>query len=559
MRVLVADDDPFFQSLLKTSLALWGYETIAVSDGAAAWQVLNSPTGPRLAVLDCVMPHADGLELCRRVRAAGLPHYLYIILLTAKGKPADVAAGLEAGADDYLSKPVNLTELKLRLRAACRVLQAEERHRVIAESASDGIVTFGADNCVQYANPVAASIFGCERRELAGADFGCLVPDYPRYCLETMNPDGGARESERSRSWGPIEMAGRHRSGRQLILDISFSESGPAYPNLFTTAVIRDVTCRRAEERKQAQAKKLESIGQLAAGIAHEINTPIQYTSDNLRFVEQSLTTLRQFLHAYERLLAACKNGAPTAPVVGEIEELARVSNYAYMRQETPAAIVDALEGVQRVAEIVRALNEFSHPGNIDRAPTDLNRVIDVTVLVSRNRWKDVADLYRDMDPHLPMVTCVAGEVSQVFLNLIVNAADAVAEALNGSEARKGAIWISSRHDGAFVEIRVRDSGTGIPAAVRPRIFDPFFTTKDVGRGSGQGLAIAHAIIVERHHGTIEFETEVGKGTTFVVRLPIEETAKLDVPENLDEGRSDSAPELPGIVMEMVTSDAAVQ
>jgi signal transduction histidine kinase len=142
--------------------------------------------------------------------------------------------------------------------------------------------------------------------------------------------------------------------------------------------------------------------------------------------------------------------------------------------------------------------------------------------MVSRNRWKDAAELKVALDPALPPVACVAGELSQVFLNLIVNAADAVMDTVNGNRGQKGTIWITSKREGEFVEVRVSDSGIGIPAAIQPKIFDPFFTTKDIGRGSGQGLAIAHAIVVQKHHGHIDFETALGAGTTFIVRLPIE-------------------------------------
>jgi two-component system, NtrC family, sensor kinase len=517
MKILIADDDAVYQKFLRTALGDWGYSCVVVGDGEQAWGVLNSHDAPRLAILDRVMPGADGLEVCRRVRAAGFARYVYIILLTSRWMPADVAAGLEAGADDYLSKPVDPTELRLRLNAACRVLDAEESHLMIAESASDGIVTIGEDGRIQYANPVAREVFGCEPGELQGSRLDLFVPGYRDHHPGGAAESGGAVDNGCRRTF---EIAGRDRAGQPLCLEISLS-SMPGRPKHFTTAVIRDIAGRRAEEQKRAHARKLESIGQLAAGVAHEINTPIQYAGDNIRFVEQCQTVLFKLLDLYQGLLERSKAGSETAALVEQIEQLLASTNFGYMRQETPAAIADALEGVQRVAAIVRALNEFSHPGCMECAPTDLNHLIDVTTVVSRNRWKDVAAIHRSLDPDLPAVNCASGEIGQVLLNLIVNAADAVAEALHGAEASKGTISISSRRDGAFVEIRVQDSGRGIPEEVRPRIFDPFFTTKDVGKGSGQGLAIAYAIVVQRHGGSLEFETEMGAGSTFVLRLPI--------------------------------------
>jgi signal transduction histidine kinase len=191
-----------------------------------------------------------------------------------------------------------------------------------------------------------------------------------------------------------------------------------------------------------------------------------------------------------------------------------------YLRDEIPKATEQLLEGVAQVARIVRAMKEFSHPGPVEKAPVDINRAIESTILVSKNEWKYVAGLTTDLDPELPPVPCMAGEFNQVMLNLIVNAAQAIGDVVRGSN-RKGSIRIGTRRDGEWVEVRVSDTGTGIPEDIRARMFTPFFTTKEVGKGTGQGLAMAHAVIVKKHQGTIRFESETGVGTTFVVRLPL--------------------------------------
>jgi len=182
-------------------------------------------------------------------------------------------------------------------------------------------------------------------------------------------------------------------------------------------------------------------------------------------------------------------------------------------------------EGVNRVAGIVRAMKRFSHPGPAEKIPTDIHQAIESTILVSRNEWKYVADLTTDFDPELPPVPCIAGEFNQVLLNLIVNATHAIADVVKGSGG-KGGIRISTRKKGDSAEIRVSDTGAGIPEAIQSKVFDPFFTTKGVGKGTGQGLAIAHSVIVQKHRGTIKFESETGKGTTFVIQLPLEERAE---------------------------------
>jgi PAS domain S-box-containing protein len=521
MKILLAEDDRVFQIMLRNTLCKWGYEVVVVGDGEAAWQQLNSRSGPRLAILDWVMPAADGLEVCRRVRSGGLPHYVYIILLTSKKDSADLASGLEAGADDYLGKPVDLNELSLRIRAGCRVLESEERHRVITENASDGIVTMEHDNRIHYANSAAGMIFGYPAADLIGQKFSQLAPGFDRYQGGAGMRPAFSDVSEHLRFWPSIEIAGKHRGGRELILEISFSESRDSIHKSVLSAMIRDITERRRLESRRAQAQKLESIGQLAAGMAHEINTPIQYIGDNLRFIAESYASMQELVEAYRGVGAAFREGRRIEALISQAETAARKTDYTYLQRETPCAIEQALEGVERVAEIVKAMNEFSHPGSIEMAPTDLNRVIEATAVISRNKWKGVADFKTSLDLELPAVPCVAGELSQVFLNLIINAADAIGDAIQDGAPQKGTIWITSRRDGDFAEVRVRDSGTGIPPAVRPRIFDPFFTTKDVGQGSGQGLAISYAIVVQKHQGTIEFETTVGVGTTFIIRLPI--------------------------------------
>ena len=191
-----------------------------------------------------------------------------------------------------------------------------------------------------------------------------------------------------------------------------------------------------------------------------------------------------------------------------------------YLTREIPKAIAQSLEGVGRVANIVRSMKEFSHPGTDELQPVDVNKALECTLTVCRNEWKYVADVVTDLDPRLPLVPCMPGACNQVFLNLIINSAHAIADKQAGNCTEKGTITVSTRSDGDWVEIRVADTGTGIPEKHRTKVFDPFFTTKKVGRGTGQGLAIAHSVIVDKHGGTLTFDTEVGHGTTFVVRLP---------------------------------------
>jgi len=284
--------------------------------------------------------------------------------------------------------------------------------------------------------------------------------------------------------------------------------------------LIADITERRRLELQLAQSQKLESIGQLAAGIAHEINTPIQFLNDNLAFLRDAFKDRQTVVDATDRLHQAAKQGTVTPEVIDALDEAMATADMAYLNAEIPKAIEQSLDGVQRVATIVRAMKEFSHPNAVEKAVIDINKAIENTIVVARNEWKYVAEMETQLDPALPPVPCLPGEFNQVILNLIVNAAHAIADNQWSAAMSKGTITISTQRLDEHVEIRVRDTGTGIPETIRAKIFDPFFTTKPVGKGTGQGLAITHTVITKKHGGTVTFETEMGKGTTFIIRLP---------------------------------------
>ncbi|HLP75743.1 MAG TPA: HAMP domain-containing sensor histidine kinase, partial [Candidatus Paceibacterota bacterium] len=247
---------------------------------------------------------------------------------------------------------------------------------------------------------------------------------------------------------------------------------------------------------------------------------PTQFVGDNTRFFKESFHTIHEICAHYGKLLEAAKNGTLTPEVVGEIENALKAADLEYLFNEVPVAINETLEGVERITRIVRAMKEFSHPGTKDRAAADLNRAIESTTTVARNEWKYVADLALDLDPKLPSVACYLGDFNQAVLNLIVNAAHAIGDVVKEKPGTKGRITVGTRRMDDLVEVRVSDTGTGIPEAIRSRIFEPFFTTKGVGKGTGQGLSVVYGM-VKRHGGNITFESEVGKGTTFIIRMPI--------------------------------------
>jgi len=277
----------------------------------------------------------------------------------------------------------------------------------------------------------------------------------------------------------------------------------------------------REAETQFHQARRLEAIGRLAAGIAHEINTPTQYIGDNLRFLKEPFAALLDLLAKYRELAALAKDRRLAPELLAEIEAAEHALDLDYLAQEIPQAIGQSQEGVARVTAIVRAMKEFSHPGYAEKTDFDINRGIRSTVTVSRNEWKYVADLETDLDDSLTAVPCLPNEFNQVILNLIINAAQAIAEKIERRGGGKGRIVVSTRCDGEWAEIRVADDGPGIPKALQDKVFEPFFTTKEVGQGTGQGLAIARAVIVKKHGGRIALSSEEGKGATFIIRLPL--------------------------------------
>ena len=280
-----------------------------------------------------------------------------------------------------------------------------------------------------------------------------------------------------------------------------------------------DVTDRRAMQVQATHTQKMEAIGQLSAGIAHEINTPTQYVSDNLSFLKEGWESTHALMLMYRQAFAASDNSL-SDNWKAQLKEAEQKFDFEFISAEMPKAIEQANDGVQRVAKIVRAMKEFSHPDAAEKSAVDINRAIETTVTVARNEWKYVAEVRTELDEKLPAVPCYAGELNQVVLNLIINAAHAIRDVVRDS-GQKGLITIRTCNKTDMAEISVSDSGTGIPEAIRSRVFDPFFTTKEVGKGTGQGLALAHGVIRKKHGGKIWFESEVGKGTTFFIQLPL--------------------------------------
>lgn len=408
-------------------------------------------------------------------------------------------------------------DISERKRIENALREAELKYRGIFNKAIFGIFQSTPDGALLSVNPAMAFTFGYDSPvEMIGqvTDMATqLFVDRKRGVefMLVMDRIGGVRNFE-------CEMFCKDRKKIWLNMSIrAIREHGVV---VRYEGMCDDITERNLLKEQLFQAQKLESVGQLAAGIAHEINTPIQYIGDNVRFVKDGFVDLERVLASYQQLLCEVKANTMSITSVEEVEKSVERGDTAYLVDEVPKALEQALEGIARVASLVSAMKEFSHPGAKEKTLLDLNHAIQSTITVATNEWKYVADLDADLDPSLPPVSCLPGEFNQVILNLIVNAAHAIGDAVHQGKTKKGKISVITRNCKDWAEILIRDTGTGIPKEIQPRIFDPFFTTKEIGKGTGQGLAIARSVIVNRHSGTIEFETEEGQGTTFIIRLP---------------------------------------
>ena len=439
-------------------------------------------------------------------------------------KPRQLSPDQQASLRALGNQVASQLELKRHIAAQERLIAElgrteTELERVLTQNAqvlssiSSILIGVDAGGVVTTWNGAASVAFGMRTSEMLGRQFtDCDIP----WDWEVVR--AGIAECEEKQQ--PVrfgDMRYLTPDGKERFLGITLNPihhySDEPQGFLLLAA---DITQRRLLEGQLATAQKLESIGQLAAGIAHEINTPIQYVGDNLRFLQDGFQARQGVMLAYQD---AFREASPaTQEAIRQAEEDA---DSQYLAKEIPDAIRQAVEGIERVSHIVRAMKEFSHPGTAHKVAADLNRALDSTLTVAHNEWKYVADLVTDFDPDLPPVLCLPAELNQVFLNVIVNAAHAIGDVVGDGSKGKGTLTIHTRRQADHVEIRIGDTGTGMTEEVKARIFNPFFTTKEVGKGTGQGLAISHTVVVEKHGGSIAVETSPGQGTTFIIQLPI--------------------------------------
>ena len=405
-----------------------------------------------------------------------------------------------------------------RRQAENQLRLSESRYRAVVEDQTELIARFDGLGTLSFVNEAYCRYFQKTREELIGRIFVHSIFREDRSKLQTLMTTNFSENAEISVTLRVVkpsgELAWMECTGRAIFSDHS---------ELLEFQIVgHDVTERKQMEMKLALQNKMEAIGQLAAGIAHEMNTPLQYVGDNITFLKEAFVN---FLTLITELRTDISEGTkldqPDTILFHKYQQLFVDLDLDFMIDEIPLTIDQSMEGISRVRKLILAMKDFSHPGLKSKELSNLNHGIEATVIISKNSWKYHADVETDLDPALPLLYCAIDQINQVILNLIINASDAIKDSISKDIIKKGLIRIASRKENNTIVISVSDNGNGIPASIRGRIFDPFFTTKDPGKGTGQGLAITHDIIVVKHGGSIDFTSQEGQGTTFIITLPI--------------------------------------
>lgn len=581
-RILAVDDNEAVSSLLVRLLTKAGYVAQAEESGEAALAAVeNDP--PDLLLLDLRLKGIDGLEVCRRLKENHRTEAVPIILVSAFADVTEWVEGLRLGAADYITKPFQRDELLSRVRthltlqrtraslekqtqvlretnerlerevqdrhhieselrksltlaevatvafqnaledhkqATLALRESEEKFRCLFETSSDALMTLEPPTWqLASANSAAVTLFSASNLE-------ALLGRTPTELAPEFQPDGRpSREAAatfiaRVLEYGTASYPWtcRRLSGTLFEGEVNLTRTDWGGRQCIQ-ATVRDVSAAKRIEAEHAHNRKLEAVGQLAAGIAHEINTPAQYVGDGLHFLKEAFEGYQQLLDAFERTQGIDPDDDSRAIQNAQLAQIAQDIDLEYLKANVPQALLRCMDGVTRIATIVRAMKEFAHPDQREMAPADINQALANTLIIARTEYKYVADIEASYG-NIPPVVCHIGDIGQVFLNLIVNASQAIA-AVNSLPDERGTIRITTQLDGDYVRVDIGDTGSGVPPSIRQRVFDPFFTTKEVGKGSGQGLAISRSIIVTKHQGTLTFSTELGEGTTFTVRLPV--------------------------------------
>jgi two-component system NtrC family sensor kinase len=530
-KILVVDDEQAIRNLLVRYLTDAGYTCNTAENAESAKDVLRTQTFD-LILCDLRMPGDSGLALIRYTKQ----HYPAMgrVMITGFGSPEIASEIMAVGVYGYLIKPLSKNVVLITVENALRLLRLDlsirahevkleqdisdrsEKLAAIMNNLNAGVVMFDRNKKIMEFNRQALLWF--PHIALGGSvpcslTSGCSADS--EACRECPIA-GTLNTAQTCEAVWTITTEQGERDFR-LVASPIIDSAGSMYAGI---AFYEDITEKMLLERDLRQAQKFEAVGQLAAGIAHEINTPIQYIGDNISFLQESFDDITKVLKTYgQHWQTLSENGGIPAAVEEAMSQEIETADLDYLFAEIPKTLEQSLDGVGRVKKIVLAMKDLSHPGNDEKTAVDINKILESTITVCRNEWKYVAEMETLFAPDLPLIPCFASEISQVFLNIIVNSAHAINDCTEGGAKGRGKISITTRKAEDRVQTLITDTGGGIPEAIQDRVFDPFFTTKARGKGTGQGLAIARRV-VDKHQGVLFFESQKGVGTTFVIELP---------------------------------------
>lgn len=533
-KILIVDDELPIRKILTRFLEGAGYQC-KNADGVASAKVMLETESFDLLLSDLKMPGETGLGLIRYAKA----HYpdMGRIMISAFGDPEIAGEIMEVGILGYIVKPVtreivlitvqnSLLHLRLNLHLQAyrnelekKVSQRTEKLTAIMNNLDAGVMMVDLDMQILEVNRRMQHLFPSMPVGSKAFCFDCLSnPPSKAVCedcpiAETFT---SGKTTEKVRRLSTVLGERDFRLVASPVID----KTGAIYAGI---CFFEDITERLLLENDLRQAQKFEAVGQLAAGVAHELNTPIQYVGDNIRFLNDSFRDIEKVLRSCLLWQEAVEKQDSAREAERRLADDIEGGDISFLLEEIPVAIEQSMEGVSRVEKIVRAMKDFSHPGSDEKLAMQVNSILESTITVSRNEWKYVAEMVTDLADDLPLVPCFASELSQVFLNIIVNGSHAISDRNDGGQKGLGKITIATRKTASGVEIRINDTGGGIPKDIQERVFEPFFTTKARGKGTGQGLTLARQIIVDKHQGALSFETEQGQGTTFIIELPVTE------------------------------------
>lgn len=551
INILLVDDEEIIRETLSELLILKGYGVEVAESGVAALGIFNSlPID--VVLTDINMPNMGGHQFLEKLQE--IKEDVPIIVISGMGTADNILKALKLGAYDFLIKPVRDVEfiehaiskaleksellylaknyqrlfeesvkektrelekdIKERKKIEKELLRSKQETMKTIDSIPDLIALFDNNHKIIRLNKAMEEFLGKTASEVLGK----------KVCLFKISCDGKCEcHHNRVLENGKIDSTELHDETRGRIYDVKIIPCFDGDVVVGTVLLGRDITDIKKYQTDQTllqtqllQAQKLESVGQLAAGIAHEINTPTQYVSANLEFLHEAYGEINTLLKSIESVV---HNNSDE--ISKRINLLLGDADLDYFSEEIPTAITQSSEGAERIRSIVVAMKEFSHPGSKEKEWVDLNKIIQTTITVARNEWKYVSEIKTVFQDDLPAVECLTNEIGQVFLNIIVNSAQAIGEKIGENpETCKGEILITTKYEGGAVIVTIKDDGLGMPEAIIDKVFDPFFTTKGVGKGTGQGLAIAHDVVTKKHDGTLSVKSKHGVGTTFVITLP---------------------------------------